>query len=68
MSKLLENIEEISGQPIENACLDPNFYRDDLARLGNRIVKVTDLPYSVDDNREVVLDDVIYIGRTFKFT
>ena len=59
MSKLLENIEEISGQPIENACLDPNFHRNDLARLGNRIVKVTDLPYSVDDNREVVLDDVM---------
>ena len=38
LSKLLAKyLEELSGQPVENGCLDPTFHRDDLARLGTRI-------------------------------
>ena len=54
LSKLLAKyLEELSGQPVENGCLDPTFHRDDLARVGTRIAQVTDLPSSVDD-RDVV--------------
>ena len=67
LSKLLATyLEELSGQPIENGCLDPTFHRDDLASVGTRITQVTDLPSSVDDREVVLIDDVIYTGRTIK--
>ena len=67
LSKLLAKyLEELSGQPIENGCLDPTFHRDDLARVGTRIAQVTDLPSSVDNREVVLIDDVIYTGRTIK--
>ena len=67
LSKILAKyLEELSGHPIENGCLDPTFHRDDLARIGTRIAQVSDLPSSVDDREVVLIDDVIYTGRTIK--
>ena len=67
LSKILaKHLEELSGHPIENGCLDPTFHRDDLARIGTRIAQVSDLPSSVDDREVVLIDDVIYTGRTIK--
>ena len=67
LSKILAKyLEELSGHPIENGCLDPTFHRDDLARSGTRIAQVSDLPSSVDDREVVLIDDVIYTGRTIK--
>ena len=67
LSRLLaKSLEELSGQPVENGCLDPTFHRDDLPRVGARIAQVTDLPSSVDDREVVLIDDVIYTGRTIK--
>ena len=67
LSKLLAiYLEELSGQPIENGCLDPTFHRDDLSRVGTRISQATDLPSTVDDREVVLVDDVIYTGRTIK--
>ena len=67
LSKLLAiYLEEISGQPVENGCLDPTFHRDDLERVGTRIAQGTDLPSTVDDREVVLVDDVIFTGRTIK--
>ena len=67
LSKLLAKyLEELSGKSVENGCLDPTFHRDDLSRVGTRISQVTDLPSSVDDREVVLIDDVIYTGRTIK--
>ena len=67
LSKLLAiYLEELSGQPVENGCLDPTFHRDDLSRVGTRIAQVTDLPSTVDNREVVLVDDVIYTGRTIK--
>ena len=67
LSKLLAKyLEELSGQAVQNGCLDPTFHRDDLERVGTRITQVTDLPSSVDDREVVLIDDVIYTGRTIK--
>ena len=67
LSKILAKyLEELSGHPIDNGCLDPTFYRDDLKRLGTRLSQVTDLPSTVDDREVVLIDDVIYTGRTIK--
>ena len=67
LSKLLAiYLEELSGQKVENGCLDPTFHRDDLSRVGTRIAPVTELPSNVDDREVVLIDDVIYTGRTIK--
>jgi len=59
-------LEELTGQIIENGCLDPTFYRDDLARVGTRIAPATELPSTVDNREVILIDDVIYTGRTIK--
>ena len=67
LSKLLAKyLEELSGKSVENGCIDPTFHRDDLTRVGTRIAQVTDLPSSVDNREVVLIDDVIYTGRTIK--
>ena len=67
LSKLLATyLEELSGQSVQNGCLDPTFHRDDLERVGTRIAQVTELPSSVDDREVVLVDDVIYTGRTVR--
>jgi len=67
LSKLLATyLEELSGEPIKHGCLDPTFHRDDLSRVGTRISQATDLPSTVDDREVVLVDDVIYTGRTIK--
>ena len=67
LSKLLAKyLEKLSGKSIENGCLEPTFHRDDLSSVGTRIAQVTDLPSSVDNREVVLIDDVIYTGRTIK--
>ena len=67
LSKLLAHyLEELSGQTIEHGCLDPTFHRDDLSRVGTRIGQGTDLPSSVEDREVVLIDDVIFTGRTIR--
>ena len=67
LSRLLAiYLEEISGHSVESGCLDPTFHRDDLARVGTRIAQVTDLPSTLDNREVVLIDDVIYTGRTIK--
>ena len=67
LSKLLAKyLEELSGEQVENGCLDPTFHRDDLENVGPRIAKASALPSSVDNREVVLIDDVIYTGRTIK--
>ena len=47
--------------------LDISFYRDDFTRLGmNPQVKPSHLPFTVDDRNIVLVDDVLYTGRTIR--
>ena len=68
MYKLLAKyLEELSGQQIENGCLDPTFHiDDDLARVGSRFAQVIESPCLVDDREVVLIDDVIFTGKTIK--
>lgn len=47
--------------------LDISFYRDDFTRIGmNPQVRPSDLPVNVDDRHILLIDDVIYTGRTIR--
>jgi pyrimidine operon attenuation protein/uracil phosphoribosyltransferase len=48
--------------------IDVSFYRDDLAQrgLGRREVRPTELPFAVEGARILLVDDVLYTGRTVR--
>ena len=63
---LARNLEVIAGQPIDFGSLDHTFHRDDLLIGGARVAQPTDLPSSVDERNVVLVDDVIFTGRTIR--
>ncbi|QEY33146.1 bifunctional pyr operon transcriptional regulator/uracil phosphoribosyltransferase PyrR [Synechococcus sp. RSCCF101] len=63
---LAAEIERVSGHPVDRGTLDPTFHRDDLERVGTRLVEPTQLPASVEDREVVLVDDVIFTGRTVR--
>jgi pyrimidine operon attenuation protein/uracil phosphoribosyltransferase len=64
--RLAAAIDEHEGARIPVGALDIEFYRDD-ARLGHApFVKGTDVPFQIDDATVVVVDDVLYTGRTVR--
>jgi pyrimidine operon attenuation protein/uracil phosphoribosyltransferase len=63
---LAERLEAICGHPIAHGSLDPTFHRDDLDRVGTRLVEATQLPVPVDGRQVVLVDDVIFTGRTVR--
>jgi len=52
-------------QPL--GALDISFYRDDFSRIGlNPTVQPSHLPWSVDDGHLILVDDILYTGRTIR--
>ena len=44
-----------------------SFYRDDFTRIGmNPVVKPSKLPFSIDERHIILVDDVLYTGRTIR--
>ena len=62
---LQEMIEEVEGVRLPLGVLDITFYRDDLSILSEHpVVNATDLPFQVQDAKIVMVDDVLFTGRT----
>ena len=59
-------LQEQSGQAIAQGTLDPTFHRDDLERVAMRPVLATELPVSVEGRDVLLVDDVIFTGRTVR--
>ena len=55
-----------TGINIKKGIIDPTFYRDDQSRVGTRIIKATDIPTPIDKKEILLIDDVIYTGRTIR--
>lgn len=65
--RLVEMIEEREGVRLQRGALDITLYRDDLQTVGPRpVVGKTDLPWAIDRKRVVIVDDVLYTGRTIR--
>jgi pyrimidine operon attenuation protein/uracil phosphoribosyltransferase len=63
---LAGRLEALCGHPVDQGRLDPTFHRDDLERVGTRLVQSTDLPAELSDRHVVLVDDVIFTGRTVR--
>lgn len=60
-------VYQFEGVRIPVGMLDITFYRDDLSLLAEHpIINGTDLPFMVGDKKVVLVDDVIYTGRTVR--
>ncbi len=64
--RIRATIEEEEGRPVAGGALDITLYRDDLMEVGPRpLVGESNLPMEgVDDRTVVVVDDVLFTGRT----
>ena len=63
--RLAANIENFEGLKIPVGALDITPYRDDLASLNRQpLVKHTDIPANIDGKSIVLVDDVLYTGRS----
>lgn len=66
-ARLRDALRAINGQEIPLGSLDITLYRDDLTRIGySPTVHRTDIPFSVDDRVVVLVDDVLFTGRTIR--
>ena len=55
-----------TGIKVKKGIIDPTFYRDDQNRVGTRLIKVTDIPTPIEKQEILLVDDVIYTGRTIR--
>lgn len=63
--RIAENIRKIDGTAVPVGELDITLYRDDLSRIQpDPRLNGTSVPFSVQDQTVVLVDDVIYTGRT----
>ncbi len=60
-------IAEFEGVEIPTGSVDITLYRDDLSQISpNPVVQKTDLPFDLHDQTAVLVDDVLYTGRTVR--
>ncbi len=62
--RLATNIERFEGNRPEVGSLDPRLYRDDPAEAARHPVRPTRLPTSIENRPVVLVDDVLFTGRT----
>lgn len=61
---IAKQINTSEGVLVPTGALDITFYRDDLDRIGLRTPSKTELPFDLNGKTVVLVDDVIYSGRT----
>lgn len=60
-------VEARIGRPVDRGTLDISLYRDDFGQIGSRpLIGTTDIPGDVTGRRVVIVDDVLYTGRTIR--
>ncbi len=65
--RLSSNIKEIGGFEIPIGALDINLYRDDLSEVASQpILLKTEVPFTVREKKVILVDDVLYTGRTIR--
>src|SRR5712691_369263 len=65
--RLARKIEELEKRSIPVGILDINLYRDDLSTVDVKpVVSATEIPFSVQGKDIILMDDVLYTGRTIR--
>lgn len=64
--QLVDEIERIEGVRVDLGSLDISFYRDDYLTNFAPAVHATNVPFNLDNKRIVLVDDILYTGRTIR--
>ena len=67
--RLARSLVDITQEDVPTGALDITLYRDDLMRhaVGPQpLVRRTEIPFSIDDRKILLVDDVLYTGRTVR--
>jgi pyrimidine operon attenuation protein/uracil phosphoribosyltransferase len=67
--RLARLLREINGDEVPTGALDITLYRDDLMRAAvgpQPVVRDTEIGFSIDHRRILLVDDVLYTGRTIR--
>jgi pyrimidine operon attenuation protein/uracil phosphoribosyltransferase len=67
--RIAHSIADIQQHEVPTGALDITLYRDDLMRhaVGPQpLIRRTEIPFSIDDKRILLVDDVLYTGRTIR--
>jgi len=65
--RISKMMEEIKGKKLPTGTLDITLYRDDLTRIAYQpVVRNTNILFPIDDKKVVLVDDVLYTGRTVR--
>ena len=65
--RLARTLRDITSTDVPTGALDITLYRDDLMRTAvgpQPVVRRTEIPFSIDDQKILLVDDVLYTGRT----
>jgi pyrimidine operon attenuation protein/uracil phosphoribosyltransferase len=68
-ARIAAHLRDLSGVEIPTGALDITLYRDDLMRhaVGPQpVIRRTEIPFSIDDRLILLVDDVLYTGRTIR--
>lgn len=64
--RLCQKITRIDGTQVPVGTLDISLYRDDLGMRGAPVVRGTEIPFSIKDKTVILVDDVLFTGRTVR--
>ncbi len=64
--RLADRIEQFEGNQVPVGDLDIGLYRDDLASRSRPVVRSSQMPVDIDGRNVVLVDDVIFTGRTVR--
>ena len=65
--RIADALHKNRSKRVDVGSLDITLYRDDLSTVGTRpILKATNIPFSIDGRPVVLVDDVLYTGRTIR--
>ena len=65
--RMISSIRHIEGKEVPLGVLDITLYRDDFERITDSpIIKETEIAFDITDTKIVLVDDVLYTGRTIR--
>lgn len=66
-ARLAAALRRNTGKKVDVGSLDITLYRDDLSTVGTRpVLKATNIPFSIDARTVILVDDVLFTGRTIR--
>ncbi len=64
--RIADNIRSLEDREVPVGKLDITFYRDDIGKNIKSDIQITDIPFDIKDKDIILVDDVLFTGRTIR--